>query len=179
MRLHTIGAMPKVAVACLASLLVSLLVPGCTWLRGRPAEVVALRLTDIGEEGDPARRASLRLAIEGLESDADGESARARGLYERALQVDPTNPYAYLALARHEAEGIDPGRALAPLAQARLRFQQEALDTKAVEVHLTGLEGAVWYATGRIDAGVQALEEARRTAPEAWADGRLEAHELR
>ena len=54
--------------------------------------------------GDPARRASNRLLAAGLDRDIQGKPSLALGQYERALQVDPTNPYAYLVLARHHAD---------------------------------------------------------------------------
>ena len=66
----------------------------------RPVEPV--RLSSIETTADPVRRASLRLTLDGLRSDERGRSVRARSQYERAIQIDPTNPWAYLALARLE-----------------------------------------------------------------------------
>lgn len=169
----------RVSAACATALAAGLLSLACASTGGPGATVVPLRLTEVQQQGDPARRASSRLVIEGLEADVEGRAARARGLYDRALQVDPTNPYAYLALARHEADGLEPARALAPLEQARLGFAEEGGIAPEVEVHLIGLEGVVLYATGRVDEGVRALEEARLRAPEVWSDGRLDASELR
>ncbi len=53
-----------------------------------------IRISELVEQGDAVRRASLQLLIEGLEADVDGAHARAKGRYERAIQLDPTNPYA-------------------------------------------------------------------------------------
>ena len=68
------------------------------------------QLSRVAGEGDPARRASMRLVLSGLDADEAGRSAEASSLYERALQVDPTNPYAWLALARQEVFEGDPDR---------------------------------------------------------------------
>jgi len=107
-----------------------------------PRRVEPLRIAELAGRGDPARRASLQLVLDGLEADAAGARERGRGLYERALQVDATNPYAYLALARHESEWGHPRAALGLLTQARTRLDAEQARSPRVAVHLDGLAGA-------------------------------------
>ena len=79
--------------------------------------------------GDDQFRASQRLVLEGLDADERGEAARAHSRYERALQIDASNPWVYLALARHYIDQGEPGRALAHLdrAEALLDAQRSAL----------------------------------------------------
>ncbi len=139
----------------------------------------ALRISEITEDGDAARRASTRLVLEGLDSDASGEGPRAESSYERAIQVDPTNPYAYLAIARHHVEGGDPEQALPFLDQADSLLEAQGANSPRVQVHLAGIRGEAHYSSGRIAEGVELLESARRLAPYVWRDGHLSAEELR
>ena len=139
----------------------------------------SFRLSSLEQTGDPARRASNRLLLEGLGRDAQGLPAEALSQYERALQVDPNNPYAYLVLARHHAEGLEPARALAFLDRADALLGQEASVPPGVEAHVMGLRGAALRASGRADAGHPWLAHARAMDPEAWGDARLSARELR
>ena len=137
----------------------------------------ALRLSEVDAEGDPARRASLRLCLDGLDADAAGRRSAALSQYERAIQIDPTNPYTYLVLARHEIESGDPLRALAYVDQAETLLASEGILSPRVEPHIAGLRGAALAASGR--DGAAELAHARRLSPEVWADGRLAAAELR
>ena len=138
-----------------------------------------VRISQLVDEGDAARRASQRLIVEGLDADTLGDHARARASYERAIQVDATNPYAYLAIARHHVDGARPEQALPFLDQANSLFEMQADDTPRIQVHLVGLRGEALYASGRIDQGIDYLEQARRMAPSVWGDGRLAPEELR
>lgn len=140
--------------------------------------VEPLRLSERATQGDPARRASQRLLLQGLEEDGRGRSDAALGQYDRALQVDPTNPFAYLALARHEVEWGSPARALEVLGQAEALLSDET-DSLRVEPHLEGLRGAALQALGRSAEAAPHLAAARRLAPGVWGDGRLDASELR
>lgn len=147
--------------------------------RRAPTTVEPLRLSEIVDVGDPARRASLRIIVKGLEDDTAGQAERALGTYEEAIRVDPTNPYAYLAIARHHAESDDPEWALSFLDKAGSLFRAEGGPSSRVEPHLVGLRGQALYASGAIDAGLPLLQRAWTLAPDAWADGRLSADELR
>jgi len=140
----------------------------------RPA---VLRVSDVAGEGDATRRASLRLVLQGLDEDAAGRSATARSSYERAIQIDATNPYAYLALARHEVEAERWRRALEALDQAELLFGSEP--APGVEAHIAGLRGAATLGKGYGGDAEVLLDRANRIAPEVWADGYLSAEELR
>jgi len=142
--------------------------------RGRDA----IRISELVDQGDPVRRASLRLLVEGLEADAVGADARAKGRYERAIQLDPTNPYAYLTFARFEVERGRATQARAWLDQAHALFDAEGGVPARVEAHLIGLGGAVEAIRGnRLDAA-RDLERARRLAPTVWGDAYLAAEEL-
>lgn len=135
-----------------------------------------LRVSEALVEGDPTRRASLRLVLQGLDEDGAGRADAARSSYERALQIDATNPYAYLALARLEVDAERWDRALEALDQAELLFGAEA---PGVEAHIAGLRGAASFGKGYgADAG-ELLDRASRIAPDVWADGHLSAAELR
>jgi tetratricopeptide (TPR) repeat protein len=151
---------------------------------GRPREagverVEPVRISQLLDEGDAARRASLRLIVEGLDADTLGERARARASYERSIQVDATNPYAYLAIARHHVDGARPEQALRFLDQATSLLEMQVEDSPRIQVHLIGLRGEALYASGRIDEGIDYLEQARQMAPSVWGDGRLAPEELR
>jgi tetratricopeptide (TPR) repeat protein len=144
--------------------------PGATALPGEP-----LRLSQRAAAGDPARRASMRLVLSGLDSDEAGRSAEASSLYERALQVDPTNPYAWLALARQEVFEGDPDRGLANLDKAETLLASD----DAAAAHLAGIRAAGLRALGQPELAAPFQREARERAPAAWADGKLDAAELR
>ena len=159
------------------ALLVLVLMLGCATggrLGGGPE---ALRFSELADEGDATRRASLRLCANGLDADVDGRRVTALGQYERAIRIDATNPYAYLVLARHELEAGDPVRALEYLNQSEMLLESENARSQDVEAHLVGLRGAALRDMG--GAGEGYLEEARRLAPAVWDDGQLTAAELR
>ena len=139
----------------------------------------SLQLEDVIDEGDDRRRASHHLVAEGLEADDLGEPDRALDRYQLALSIDPGNPWAYLALARHELEGGEPQRALASLDRSRSLLQAYGELSPRVETHLIGIRGAAFEALGRNREAAALLEEARRRAPGAWGDGMLAASELR
>lgn len=138
-----------------------------------------IRVSDAAGLGDPARRASTRLVVQGLDSDAAGQSQRARGSYERAIQVDATNPYAYLALARHHLDGSEADHATYLVDQAAALFEAEGMREPRVGVHLMGLRGRAMQATGGGEDAELYLERASELAPEIWGDGYLSAEELR
>jgi tetratricopeptide (TPR) repeat protein len=153
------------------------LLPGCAARLAPPPAGGSLRVSEAALEGDATRRASLRLVLQGLDEDGGGRTDRALSSYERAIQIDSTNPYAYLALARHEVDAERWDRALEALDQAELLFGAE--ETPGLEPHLAGLRGAAKLGKGYGgDAGVL-LDRAGRIAPDVWADGHLSAAELR
>lgn len=165
------------ARALLVGALALLLALGCASRFSPMGGEEPLRLSELDGGGDPARRASLRLCVEGLDAEVAGRSSSAPVYYERAIQVDPTNPYAYLALARHRLQMGDPDEALGYLDRAQQLLDSEQARSPRVDVHLAGLRGASLEASGR-DGAVH-LSYARRTSPSVWADGRLSAAELR
>jgi tetratricopeptide (TPR) repeat protein len=137
----------------------------------------ALRLSEVDPGDDPTRRASLRLCLDGLDADAAGRPVAALGLYERALQIDPTNPYAYLVLARHAVETNDAERGLEYLERAESFLEAEGALSPGAESHLLGLRGA---ALRQLYSGGDAeLSQARSLAPMVWDDEHLRADELR
>lgn len=164
---------------CAVLLLLPLFSPGCRTRPPAESPVRGVRVGDVLEVGDPARRASVRLVAQGLDADRAGELRRARGSYERAIQVDPTNPYAYLALARHNLDGGSPGDALNLVDQAAALFDAEGLRSPEVDVHLIGLRGWDLESRGRPGEANLYVERAAALDPLLWQDGYLSAQELR
>lgn len=147
-------------------------------LRGAAPPPEPLRISRQAPVGDAARRASARLVVQGLDAEVAGRSDEGVASYERALQVDPTNPAAFLALARHEIAEGDPDRGLAMLDQAEALYGDDA-DALGARAHLVGLRGEGLRAVGSPQLAAPFLEEARQLAPSIWGDGRLDAQELR
>ncbi len=152
---------------------------GCASLGGSQHDIKPVRIRDLVDQGDAARRASLRLIDDGLAADVAGQAARAQARYERALQVDVSNPYVYLAIARHHVEGQDPLRALQFLDRADSLLRMRGDPPPEVQVHLLGLRGGALYDSGQVREGVELLDRARALSPEIWGDGALHAEELR
>ena len=153
---------------------------GCGGFGPRPGLGASpLRISDHLYEGDAPRRASMQLVAAGLDADLSGDSHRALGLYERAIGVDPNNPYAYLVLARHLAERGDLVRADSFIERAELLFESEGKLTPGVRVHLVGLKGQLGarLSPPRTNAAAQRAEAARY-APDIWSDGTLSPDEL-
>ena len=159
-------------LAC--SILLTALIQGCAGLRPESA-----RVSDQIDDGDAAHRASMLLVVQGLDADANFEPDMARDLYQRALQVDPANAYAYLAIARHRVDGRNPSSALPFIDKAGALFEAKGSLTPGVEAHLAGLRGAALLASGQRDEALPLLGHARRVEPGVWSDGRLDAEELR
>lgn len=180
MRLRWSGAVRRLVMGALGGVLLGVLTSCAT--RTEQAEEVAVEPVRVSEflyDGDPARRASLRLVIQGLDADRLAQTERARGSYERAIQVDATNPFAYLALARQVLDTSDSEQGLQLLDQAAALFEAEGQRNPRVGAHLIGLRGRAFHASGRGEDGVLYLERARTLAPEVWSDGYLSAEELR
>ncbi|HEY5658463.1 MAG TPA: tetratricopeptide repeat protein [Myxococcota bacterium] len=149
----------------------------CAGLVGMDRRVVGVE--SVADEGDAIRRASTRLVLDGLASDAGGNADRALSQYERAVQVDSGNPYAYLALARYHVAQRDSARALTYLDRAQVLFESEDVESPRVEAHLLGLRGNALQLQGRIREGDALLQQAARSAPGVWGDRSLSADELR
>jgi tetratricopeptide (TPR) repeat protein len=139
----------------------------------------ALRISEIDHLGDPRRQASMRLVVEGLDAEIASAPERAISRYQRAIQIDPGNPFAYLALARYYAGIDDPERTLEHLDRAESLLDPDGDLYRSAEPHLRGLRGGALAEAGRPVEGGVLLEEARRLAPSVWGDGRLDASELR
>ena len=130
--------------------------------------------------------ASTRLVIRAL---ASADSLRVISQCERAIAIDATNPYAYLALASHEIQWGDAKRGAQMLRQTVVLLETEGSRSPRVEPHLAGLygrarvrnAGVAQRASTRKHAadGPVLLERAARMAPEVWGDGWLTAAELR
>jgi tetratricopeptide (TPR) repeat protein len=128
---------------------------------------------------DSTRDASLRLVIAGLDEDQAGRPSRALASYQRAVRVDPTNPFAFLALARHHLEGGSPEQASAFLDQARSLFETEGRLGPEIDVWGLGLRAGIERARGRDERADVLFERALALAPTIWGDERLSAAELR
>lgn len=152
-----------------------LLALGCAGV----ARTDAPRMSDLASDGDERFRASQELVIEGLAADERLDGARARSRYERALQIDASNPWVYLALARHYVEAGESSRALSHLDRAETLLESEASGSPGAGVHLTGLRGAALALEGDYTEARALLDSAARSAPGVWGDGQLSASELR
>lgn len=166
----------------LVALSVVVLVAGCVSMDLRrpplPSERPLTASRALGH-GDPAREASLRLVIAGLDDDEGGSPSRAVARYQRAIQVDSTNAFAYLALARHNLEYGDVAKAGAFLDQARSLFEADGQLGPAVDVWGIGLRAGIDRGMGRHSVADGRFDSARELSPDIWADERLSAGELR
>lgn len=160
-------------LARVALIVGALVAVGCVGIPSGPTD--SLRLSEFADAGDATFRASQRLVLEGLAT----RGRRAQGLFERALQLDSGNPYAYLALARHHVETGEPKRALGHLRRATDFLHALGAWSPRVEVHVVGLRGAALLQLDRDDEAAPLLAHAARAAPEVWSDGALSAAELR
>jgi tetratricopeptide (TPR) repeat protein len=128
---------------------------------------------------DSTRDASLRLVIEGLDEETAGRPARALASYQRAVRVDSTNAFAYLALARHHLEASSPEEASAFLDQARSLFERSRGLGSRIDVWDIGLRAGIDRQLGRHERANLRFEMARELSREIWDDERLSSHELR
>ena len=160
---------------CVLALALGVASAGCRIPAGPGFPGEALHLSQLASSGDPARRASMRLVMAGLDADERGRGPGASSSYQRALQVDPNNPYAWLALARQEVFEGDPDRGLAHLDKAQALL---GTDGRAA-AHLAGIRGAGLAALGQSSRAAPYTNEARARAPGVWSDGKLDASELR
>lgn len=144
----------------------------------RPVEAPLTTSRAIGL-GDAVRDASLRIVIDGLDEDRAGRPSRALARYQRAVRIDSTNPFAYLALARHHLEYGSPGEANSFLDQARALFESEGRLGPEVDVWGVGLRAWAERSQGLHSAADTRFDAARRLSPRIWDDELLSAGELR
>jgi len=151
------------------------IVLGCAQIPATPPP----RVSDTVAGGDDQFRASQRLVLEGLDADERGDAERAHSRYERALQVDASNPWVYLALARHYVEQGDPGPALAHLDRAEALLDAQDPPSPGAKVHCDRLRGAALALEGNESEARPLLDSAAHAAPDLWGDGMLSPAELR
>ncbi len=162
-------------IVCLAAVwLCSIVASSCAVPAGPP-----VRISQVTHLGDTRRQASVRLVVEGLDAELAASSDRALSRYQRAIQVDPGNPFAYLALARYYVSVDDPTRALEHLDRAQSLVDPNGSFPPRISPHLLGLRGSALEQLGRDAEAERLLARARQLAPSVWGDGRLDADELR
>jgi len=144
-----------------------------------PRRAEPLRVSEIAHVGDTRRQVSMELIVEGLDAEESAPSQRALSRYEQAIRIDPGNPFAYLALARHYVSAQDPQRALEYLDRAESFLDPESPYSERVQPHLLGLRGRALEEMGEWSSAQGLLAHARELAPEVWEDGQLDAGELR
>ena len=166
-----------------AAIAVAGLALGCVGGTGGPNAPVrggALRVSDVAASGDATRRASTRLVLTCLGA---GDIAAGMSQCERAIAIDATNPYAYLAVGAQEIQWGDVELGAQFLRQAVLLLESEGANSPRVAPHLAGLAGRAHErsrAAVRISTEASSgLERAARMAPDVWGDGWLTADELR
>lgn len=156
----------------------AVLVGGCAG-RGFAPRGVALRISEFDRVGDARTQASTRLVVEGLDAEIASAPQRALSRYAQAIRIDPSNPFAYLALARYYAAIADSDRALEHLDRTQSLLDPDSALYWGAEPHLLGLRGWALAGTGGSADAVVLLDEAGRLAAAVWGDGRLDASELR
>lgn len=171
-----------IAYGCL--LILSAWLAGCANLSRTPASSLLgverpLTASRAIGQGDATRDASIRLVIGGLDDDEAGRPSRAVASYQRAIRVDSTNPFSYLALARHHLEYGSARDASAFLEQARTLFENEGRLGPEVDVWGIGLRAWIDRGMGRSEAAAARFEAARELSPEIWVDEFLSADEMR
>ncbi len=154
------------------------LASACAGTLGAPGGT-PLRISQITDVGDSRRQASVRLVIEGLDAELAGAALRALGRYERAIQIDPGNPFVYLALARYYVSIADAERALENLDRVQSLLPVDSRLSPRVEPHVLGLRGGALQELGRTTEADRLLARARQLAPSVWGDARLDVRELR
>jgi hypothetical protein len=155
---------------------------GCTGMpmaRSPVASKVPLTVSRALGHLDSTRDASLRLVIAGLDEDAAGYPSRALASYQRAVRVDSTNPFAFLALARHHLDGASLDEAGAFLDQARALFENSRGLSDVFDTFGIGLRAGIARERGWEDEAASSFGLARISSPEIWLDEWLSPRELR
>lgn len=141
-----------------------------------PARPTATRADDgpltakIDAATPAGRGAALRLTEEGRQKLANGETARAIDLLERAIAVDQRVPYTYFFLAKAHAEAGHRELAHRFLDRAQQKLAGEPYWRSEVD----GLRGKLFTEEGRTAEAAAAY----RRALEAWPGNRAAAEAL-
>jgi tetratricopeptide (TPR) repeat protein len=75
------------------------------------------------ESSSPRRRASMQITREGLNESKKGFYTRAMKKFEKAIDVDPTNPYPYFHYGVAKLNSRDYKQSIRLLSEAKQKFQ--------------------------------------------------------
>jgi tetratricopeptide (TPR) repeat protein len=160
------------------TLLVFLLIAGCAALGRDAARDRDLRRAVLEDqsftveqvpEGAPAHRAaSFRMAAEGYLALQRGDVGGAEDRLEKALSVDPRNPFCYLYLAEIRFLEGDTGQAQILLNQAEVQFQGHPYWLGEVYTR----KGRYWEALDSMDEAQSAYGKALEYNP--WNEEAIE-----
>ena len=108
------------------------------------------------ESQSPKRKASIQLTQEGFRESSGGYYVRAIKKYEQAIDLDPSNPYAYFhfGVARYGMKEYD--QSLRMLDEARGKFG----DNERWLSKIFTYQGLNYRALGRLDKAKEALTKA-------------------
>jgi|GEM_PF-1335223 Tfp pilus assembly protein PilF len=112
-------------------------------------------------EAPPQRVASFRSAAEGRAALQKGDMAAAEDLLERALGLDPANPFSYLYLADVRVRQGDPRQALVFLDKAEIHFRGHRYWLGEVYAR----KGLCWEKLGSPDEARKAYRKALESDP--------------
>jgi len=112
-------------------------------------------------EAPPQRVASFRSAAEGRAALQQGDVTAAEDLLERALSLDPANPFSYLYLADVRIRQGDPRQALVFLEKAEIHFRTHPYWLGEVYAR----KGLCWEKLGSPDEARRAYRKALESDP--------------
>ncbi len=158
-------------MACGHLLLVALVVSGCAVLGrgvGPEAELRRAVLEDesftvekVPADAPAHRAASFRLAAEGYRALQNGLPGEAEDRLEKALSVDPRNPFCYLYLAEIRQREGKTRQAIILLHQAEVLFQGHPYWLGEAYTQ----EGRYWESLGSPDKAREAYSKALKHNP--------------
>lgn len=117
----------------------------------------------IAKAANPQQAGALRCVEQGKSLLAKGERERAREWFERALSLDPNNPYAYYYLARHALLDRRPDQAQAFASRAQALAAALSPRWRA---QLEVLQGEIWESVGRFADARRAYHQATEWDPQ-------------